>query len=151
MLNRVTLVGRITADPEIRYTQTGIPVASFSLAVERRFKSSSGERMTDFIRCVAWRKTAELMSQYVKKGYMLAVDGSLQMNKFQTKEGENRITYEVVAENVQFLDRGGKGGSGGSSSDSTPSYSDEDAPPEGGSYEPSGASNSADNEDDLPF
>jgi len=149
MLNRVILIGRITADPEIRYTQSGIPVASFSLAVDRRFKSSSGEKMTDFIRCVAWRKTAELMSQYVKKGYMLAIDGNLQMNKFQTKEGENRTTYEVVAENVQFLDRGGKGGSGGGY-ESSPSYSDEDAPPAGGDYQPSEASESAE-EDDLPF
>ncbi len=147
MINRVILVGRITADPEIRYTQSGLPVTNFSLAVDRRFKSASGERETDFLRIVAWRKTAELIGQYVKKGYMLGIEGSLQMNQYQTKEGEKRTTYEVQADNVQFLDRGGRGGEGGGDY-APPPPSDSDAPP---APNPQGTGDAPAGETDLPF
>lgn len=144
MINKVILVGRITADPEVRYTQSGVPVVNFSLAVDRRFKSASGERETDFINIVAWRKLAELLNQYVKKGYMLAVEGSLQMRKYQTKEGENRTAYEVQADNIQFLDRGGKGSD---RSGSPPPPDDQHAPPPDNDHSSQGAGD----EDDLPF
>lgn len=147
MLNRIILIGRMVADPEIRFTQSGIPMANFSIAVERNFKSATGEKLTDFIRIVAWRKQAELIGEYVKKGYMVAVEGSLQQRKYQTKEGENRTIYEVMADSVQFLDRGGRGGG-----EHTPPPSDTDAPP---SYEDYGGSSVAEpageHEDELPF
>lgn len=144
-MNRVILIGRLVADPELRYTQSGIPVARIRLAVDRRYKSASGERETDFINIVAWRRLAELLNEYMKKGRQIAVEGSLQMNRFQTKEGENRVTYEVLAENIQFLDRGGAPGDTGST-DSFAGPSDADAPPDFSSYD-----NSPDANSELPF
>ena len=129
MINCVILVGRLTADPEIRYTQSGIPVANFSIAVERNFKNSAGERETDFINIVAWRKTAELMAEYTKKGHMIGVDGTLQMRKYQTKEGENRTVYEVQADSIQFLERGTGARAAGQP---VPPPSDSNAPGGGG-------------------
>lgn len=143
MINRINLIGRLVADPEIRYTQSGLPVVNINLAVGRNYKNSAGERETDFIRCVAWRKTAELINQYSGKGHMIAVEGALRMNKYQTKEGENRTTYEVEIENFQFLDRGGSGGGSNQSHEQAPPPSDKSAPPD------SGAMDSGD--DDLPF
>lgn len=143
MINRVNLIGRLVADPEIRYTQSGLPVVNIRIAVDRNYKNSAGERETDFIRCVAWRKAAELINQYCSKGYMIAVEGALRMNKYQTKEGENRTTYEVEIENFQFLDRGGSGGGANQNYDQSPPPSDNNAPPE------SGAMDAGD--DDLPF
>ncbi len=144
MLNRVILIGRLVADPEIRYTQSGIPVVNFRLAVDRRFKNASGERETDFINIVAWRKTAELVNEYTRKGYMVAIEGSLQMRRYQTNEGDNRVVYEVQADSVQFLDRGGR--SGGGDSGSSPPPSDQDAPPP-----PPNDNESGEQDDDLPF
>ncbi|MBD3265940.1 single-stranded DNA-binding protein [bacterium] len=144
MMNRIILIGRLTRDPELRYTQSGIPVANFSVAVDRRFKNASGERETDFINIVAWRKQAELVGEYLNKGFQVAVEGSLQMRKYQTREGENRTAYEVVADSVQFLDRGGRRGqdSGGSST-----YKDADAPPD--NYDV--PDNAPSDDSDLPF
>jgi single-strand DNA-binding protein len=151
MINRIVLVGRLVADPEVRYTQNGIAVANFTIAVERPFRSASGEKQTDFIPVVAWRKLAELMGQYMKKGRLIGVDGSLQMRKYQTKEGENRTVYEVLADNIQFLDRGDTASGGGaytppppSDSDAPPDYSNQypSAPPSGGPGEGEG---------ELPF
>lgn len=144
MLNRVILIGRLVADPEIRYTQSGIPVVNFRMAVDRRFKNASGERETDFINIVAWRKTAELVNEYTRKGYMVAIEGSLQMRRYQTNEGENRVVYEVQADSVQFLDRGGR--SGGGDSGSSPPPSDQDAPPP-----PPSDNEPGEQDDDLPF
>ncbi len=147
MLNRVILIGRLTADPEMRYTQSGVPVARMRLAVDRRFKSASGERETDFINLTAWRKVAELVGQYMKKGRLIAVEGSLQMNRFQTKEGENRVTYEVVVDNVQFLERG-TGGRPEEAALAPPS--DEQAPPPPGEdFHPDIPADI--NDSDLPF
>ena len=102
-INHITLIGRLTHDPETRHTQSGDMYAKFCLAVDRNYKNKKGEKVTDFIDCVAWRKTAELIDQYIKKGSSLAVEGSLQSQKFQTKEGANRTTFEVQIDNVQFL------------------------------------------------
>lgn len=145
MLNRVVLIGRLVADPELRYTQSGIAVANFRVAVDRTYKSSSGEKQTDFIRVVCWRKTAELVGQYLNKGRLVGIDGSLQSNQYETKEGEKRTSYEVLADSVQFLDR--KDSAGGGGRDSAPPASAGSPPPENsGGYSPP-----PDEDDDLPF
>ncbi len=105
MLNRVVLIGRLTADPALRYTPNGIPVANFTLAVERPFKSQSGERDVDFIDIVVWRRQAELVANHLAKGRLVAVDGRLQVRSYEAQDGSKRKAYEVVADSTQFLDR----------------------------------------------
>ena len=104
MLNNVTLMGRLTKQPELRYTQSGTAVASFSLAVERDFKDGDGDKQTDFIDIVAWRNTAEFVSKYFVKGQLTAVSGRLQIRDWQDKEGNKRRSAEVVADNVYFAE-----------------------------------------------
>lgn len=103
MLNKVILMGRITADPELKKTPTGTSVVSFSLAVERKY-SKDGNRETDFINCVAWRTTAEFVARYFTKGNMIALVGELQQRSYQTQQGEKRTVYEVVASDVSFCE-----------------------------------------------
>ena len=103
MLNHITIMGRLTRDPEVRYTQSQVPVASFTVAVDRDFQSrDGGERQTDFINCVAWRNTAEFVSKYFHKGSMAVVSGRLQIRSYQDREGNNRTAAEVVADNIYF-------------------------------------------------
>ena len=103
MLNHIVLMGRLTRDPELRYTGSNVPVASFRLAVDRDFGGRDGsERQTDFIDCVAWRQTGEFVSKYFRKGSMIVVSGRLQSRKWQDREGNNRTSWEVVADNVYF-------------------------------------------------
>ena len=105
MLNRIVLMGRLTRDPELRHTQSGTAVASFSLAVDRDFKDKqTGEKSTDFIDIVAWRATAEFVSRYFAKGRMAVVEGRLQLRDWTDKEGNKRRSAEVVADNVYFGD-----------------------------------------------
>ena len=104
MLNKVILMGRLVRDPELRHTGNGAAVASFSLAVDRDYKSQSGERETDFIDIVAWRSTAEFVSKYFSKGRMAVVEGRLQIRDWTDKDGAKRRTAEVVADNVYFGD-----------------------------------------------
>ena len=105
MLNHITIMGRLTRDPELRRTGSGIAVASFTVAVDRDFASrESGERETDFIDCVAWRQTGEFVSKYFTKGRMAVVSGRLQIRNWNDKEGNKRRTAEVVADNVYFGD-----------------------------------------------
>ena len=114
MLNRIIIMGRLTRDPELRRTQTGTPVASFTLAVDRDFKDkSTGERSTDFIDVVAWRQTGEFVSRFFTKGRMAVVEGRLQMRDWTDKEGNKRRSAEVVAENVYFGDSRRDGDNGG--------------------------------------
>ncbi|MGI6787535.1 MAG: single-stranded DNA-binding protein [Acholeplasmataceae bacterium] len=104
MLNRVVLVGRITRDPELKYTQSNIPVVSFTLAVNRPYvDSQTGERQADFVQCVVWRKQAENLARYVVKGALLGVDGRLQTRTYESEQGTRYIT-EVVCDSVQFLE-----------------------------------------------
>ena len=103
MLNVVVLSGRLTQDPELKTTANGISVCSFSIAVERRYKSGE-ERQSDFINIVTWRSSAEFVSKYFKKGQMIAIRGSIQTRKYQDKDGNNRNAFEVVADDVQFAD-----------------------------------------------
>jgi single-strand DNA-binding protein len=144
-MNRIILIGRLTRDPEVRYTQSGIPVANFSIAVDRRFKNANGERETDFINIVAWRKQAELVGEYLSKGRQVAIDGTLQMRKYQTREGENRTAYEVLSDSIQFLDRGSRGGQDEDISSQVPG--DNDAPP----ADYSSMNNAPADDTDLPF
>jgi single-strand DNA-binding protein len=109
MLNRVILIGRLTQDPELRYTNSGTAVASFSLAVDRMRPNQAGERETDFINIVVWSKQAELCAQYLHKGRLAAVDGRLQIRSYENREGQKVRVAEVVADTVRFLDRGDQG------------------------------------------
>ncbi len=139
MFNLVVLTGRLTADPELKTTQSGISVTTFSIAVERRYRAGE-ERQADFINIVAWRQTAEFITKYFKKGNLIGIEGSIQTRKYQDKDGNNRTVFEVVANNVQFVE---------SKRDSAP-----------GSNEPASFSNASVNDfadlgdasdDDLPF
>ncbi|MDN5363272.1 MAG: single-strand DNA-binding protein [Eubacteriales bacterium] len=103
MLNRIILIGRLTRDPELRYTPQGRPVSSFTLAVDRPFRNQQGERETDFIPIVVWGPQAENCAQYLKKGKLAAVEGRLQVRSFEGNDGIRRKVAEVVAENVRFL------------------------------------------------
>ncbi len=153
MLNRIIVMGRLTRDPELRHTQTGTPVASFSLACDRDFKDKqTGEKLTDFIDVVVWRQTAEFVSRYFAKGRMAVVEGRLQIRDYTDREGNKRRAAEVVAENVYF---------GDSKRDSDSGYSAPPAAPSGGSFggytapAPAPAADDfgdlADNDGDLPF
>ena len=114
MLNKIFIMGRLARDPELRRTQTGTPVASFRLAVDRDFKDkSTGERSTDWIDVVAWRATAEFVSRYFTKGRMAIVEGRLQMRDWTDKDGNKRTSAEVVADNVYFGDSKRDGDNGG--------------------------------------
>ena len=116
MLNHITIMGRLTRDPELRRTGSGIAVASFTLAVDRDFgKNDNGERETDFIDCVAWRQTGEFVSKYFTKGRMAVVSGRLQIRSWTDKEGNKRRTAEVVADNVYFGDSRRDGDNAGAS------------------------------------
>ncbi|NRO89307.1 single-stranded DNA-binding protein [Lactobacillus helveticus] len=103
MINRVVLAGRPTKTLELRSTKSGTNVCSFTLAVDRNFKSKNGEREADFIDCIAWQKTAEVMSQYVKKGSLIGVDGRIQTRSYANRDGQRVYVTEVVVENFSFL------------------------------------------------
>lgn len=104
MLNKIIIMGRLTRDPELRRTQGGTAVTSFTMAVDRDFKSQSGEKETDFIDVVAWRNTGEFAAKYLAKGRMAAVEGRIQVRDWQDKDGNRRKSVEVVADNVYFAD-----------------------------------------------
>lgn len=110
MLNRIIVMGRMTRDPELRRTNSGTAVASFTVAVDRDFKSQSGEKETDFIEVVAWRNTAEFVSKYFSKGRMAVVEGRLQIRDWTDKDGNKRRTAEIVADSVYFGDSKRDGG-----------------------------------------
>lgn len=116
MLNHIVIMGRLTRDPELRRTGSGIAVASFSVAVERDFGNrENGERETDFIDCVAWRSTGEFVSKYFTKGSMIVVSGRLQIRSWNDKEGNKRRSAEIVADNVYFGESKRTGSEGNSS------------------------------------
>ena len=109
-LNKIILIGRLTADPELRYTPSGAPVANFTLAVDRKFSKNDE---TDFIPIVAWRKLAEICNEFLHKGKLVSIEGRLQTRTYEDKEGLKRKAFDVVADDMQMLDRGGGGGGGG--------------------------------------
>lgn len=103
MFNLVVLTGRLTADPELRQTQSGVPVTSFSIAVQRKYKTGE-DAITDFINIVAWRQTAEFICKYFGKGKMIGIEGCIQTRKWVDDDGKNRTAFEVLANNVQFIE-----------------------------------------------
>ena len=115
-MNSICLMGRLTGDPELKTTQTGVSVTSFSVAVDRAYRSKDQERQTDFINCVAWRSTAEFISRYFRKGQRIALQGSLQSRRYTANDGSQRTAYEVVVDNAFFCES--KGGNAGGA----PSY-----------------------------
>lgn len=112
MLNRIVLIGRLTKDPELRYTPNGVAVATFTLAVDRNRKNAQGERETDFINIVVWQKQAENVANYLSKGKLAAVDGRLQIRSYDGQDGQRRWMTEVVADTVRFLSPKDSGGAG---------------------------------------
>lgn len=154
-MNRVVLVGRLTKDPELRYTPSGVAVAQFTLAVNRTFTNSNGEREADFVNIVVWRKTAENVANYLKKGSLAGVDGRIQTRKYEGQDGKTVWVTEVVAESVQFLEPKSSNGNNGNANAgnrnnqnhqfNNNSYSrfDEDSFAGGGTIDIS--------DDDLPF
>lgn len=104
MINSVVLVGRLTKDADLRYTSGGTAVANFTLAISRTYSNQQGERETDFVNCVVWRKTAENLAQFVGKGSLIGIDGRLQTRSYDNSEGKRVYVTEVVAESVQFLE-----------------------------------------------
>lgn len=115
MINNVALMGRLVAIPELKSTQNGISVTRFTIAIERKYAKSTEEKQTDFIDCVAWRKTAEFVSKYFEKGQMIAVTGNIQTRIYEDKNGNKRKAVEIVAEQVSFC-----GSKGEKQSDITP-------------------------------
>ena len=149
MLNVVALLGRLTADPELRQTPQGVSVTTFTLAVNRSYVKQGEQRQADFIDVVAWRGTAEFICKYFKKGQMMAVNGSIQTRSYQDKSGNNRKAFEILADNVYFADS--KGTSGAPSGD----YTSRDAftQPDPVSYSAGDENDFAviDDDEDLPF
>ena len=148
MLNRIILMGRLPRDPELRHTQTGTAVASFSLAVDRDFRNrDSGEKGGDFIDVVAWRNTAEFVSKYFTKGRMAVVEGRLQIRDWTDREGGKRRSAEVVADNIYFGDSKRDGETGGASFSRPAAPADYGMPPVGGDQ----FAELADDDGELPF
>ena len=162
MLNRIILMGRLTRDPELRHTQAGTSVASFSLAVDRDFKDkSTGEKGTDFIDIVAWRSSAEFVSRFFTKGRMAVVEGRLQLRDWTDKDGNKRRTAEVIADNVYFGDSkrdaeaGGYAAPSGGFGAPAGGYAPPPAAPSGGYSAPMGGGDQfaelSDDDGELPF
>ena len=154
MLNHIVIMGRLTRDPEVRYTQSQLPVASFTVAVDRDYSGrDGGERQTDFIDCVAWRQTAEFVGKYFKKGSMAVVSGRLQIRDWTDREGGKRRSAEIVVDNIYFgeskRDSSNSGSYNANSYGSQPTYSNDsaskDSAPTGGFAELD------DGDGELPF
>ena len=158
-MNKVSLIGRLTRDPELRYTSSNLPVATFSLAVNRNFTNQSGEREADFINIVVWRKQAENVKNYLTQGSQVAIDGRLQTRTYDGEDGKKRYITEVIADNVQFLDsKGSRDNSMSSSSnnnfnDVTPNDFSSDMPTTSVKNDPFSdfGSSIEINDDELPF
>ena len=143
MLNRVILIGRLTRDPDMRYLPNGTAVTSFTLAVDRPFTNSSGEKEADFINIVTWRQLAEVCANYLRKGRLCAVEGRIQVRNYDNNEGRRVYVTEVVADNVRFLERAQENSGTHSKSNSMNLYGDDSFRGYGKPIEIS--------EDDLPF
>jgi len=148
--NKAILGGRLTADPELKQTQSGVPVCSFTVAVNRRFqsKNADGQQQTDFINVVAWRQQAEFLTRYFRKGSSICVVGQIQTRKYQDKEGNNRTSTEVVADEINFVDAKGEGAAAGQGSAYAP---DHYAPSYSSQQEIEPKFEEMSNDDDLPF
>lgn len=127
MLNRVVLIGRLTKDPELRYTPNGVAVTNFTLAVERNFKNAQGEKETDFFTCAVYKQLAELCANYLAKGKLASIDGRIQIRTYNDKDGQKHWVTEIIGENVQFLSPkdGGDGNTGSPSASGKGSFGHE--------------------------
>lgn len=151
MLNKIILMGRLTRDPELRRTQSGTAVTSFSIACDRDFKSPSGEKETDFIDVVAWRNTAEFVSKYFAKGRMAVVEGRLQLRDWTDKEGNKRRSAEVLVSSVYFGDSKPKDGDSAGGKAKAGKDDDFQLPGDFGAGSDNGFADLADDDGDLPF
>ena len=152
MLNVVVLMGRLTADPELRHTPNGVATCTFNLAVDRSFVRQGEERKADFITVVAWRQSAEFVCKYFHKGNMIAIDGSLQSRNYEDKNGNKRTAFEVVANNINFTGEKANSSGGGFSAPATSSEPMRSAAP-AANYAVGNADDFAviDDNEDLPF
>ena len=141
MLNSIIVMGRLTADPELRSTSSGLSVTSFTVAVDRGYARTGEERKTDFIPVVAWRQTADFVSKYFRKGSMIAVQGSLQSRSYEDKNENKRVAYEIIADQVSFCGSKAESGTGSYDSVSPSSYNNSSADDFSSVVE----------DDDLPF
>lgn len=128
-MNRVMLIGRLTAKPELRYTGTNVPYSRFSIAVNRTFSNNQGQRETDFINVVVWRKQAENVCNFLDKGSLVAVEGRLQTGNYDDKDGNKRYTMDVVGDNVQFLESKSQSQNRANSFDNSYNYQDDTSYP----------------------
>ena len=155
MYNKAILIGRLTADPELKQTPNGVSVCSFSIACDRAFSGRNGERQTDFINIVTWRQQAEFVSKYFSKGRLIGIDGSIQTRNYEDKNGNKRTAVEVVADRAFVVDSKNSAQGSGSSYPSNPgnNFSRPAAPAEPASYSSGsfGDFSEIDGEDDLPF
>ncbi|MRN53868.1 single-stranded DNA-binding protein [Paenibacillus monticola] len=166
MLNRIILIGRLTRDPELRYTPAGVAVTQFTLAVDRNFTGQNGEREADFIPVVTWRQLAETCANYLRKGRLTAVEGRIQIRNYENNEGKRVYVTEVIADNVRFLEssqnREGGNTSGGASVPEEPAFGGGGNSGRGNSNNVSRNNNNQDpfsgdgkpidiSDDDLPF
>lgn len=156
MINNLTLVGRLTKDPDLKYTGNGTAVATFTLAVNRNFTNQSGEREADFINCVIWRKPAETLANYAKKGVLIGVTGRIQTRSYDNQQGQKVYVTEVIADNFQLLEskkadssRNTQGG--GVSNSQTNNYTRNQQNTNSAMADPFGNSSIDISDDDLPF
>ena len=146
-INRVVLVGRLTRDPDLKYTPNGVAVANFNLAVNRPFKSQDGEQEADFINCVTWRKQAENLANYMKKGSMIGIDGRVQTRSYEGQDGKMVYVTEVLAESIQFLESRGQQNQ---QQNQQPQQQNNQNQPQQNNYKQAGQQINV-NDDDLPF
>lgn len=156
MINNVVLVGRLTKDPDLRYTSNGTATATFTLAVNRNFTSSTGEREADFINCVIWRKSAENLANFAKKGSLIGVTGRIQTRNYENQQGQRVYVTEVVAENFQLLEKRQNNQQSGVSNGETNNYpqsNQNSSQANFGTFNDNGFGDSSIdiNDDDLPF
>ncbi|KRM12642.1 single-stranded DNA-binding protein [Paucilactobacillus suebicus] len=146
MINRAILVGRLTRDPELRYTTSGAAVATFSLAVNRQFTNQAGEREADFINCVIWRKSAENFSNFTHKGSLVGIDGRIQTRNYENQQGNRVYVTEVVVENFSLLEpRSHNQNSGFQQNNAAPSFDNNQAAPQSSMANPFGSPASSSN------
>lgn len=155
-MNLVGLVGRLTRDPELTYTPSGVAKARFTIAVNRQFSNQNGEREADFIQCIAWRKQAENLANFMRKGSLIGVDGRIQTGSYEGQDGKRIYTTDVVADAIQFLDSKTPGNAGGQAApQSQPQQQPQSQPNTRIDEDPFAPSNSRGpievSEDDLPF
>ena len=156
MINNVTLVGRLTKDPDLKYTGNGTAVATFTLAVNRNFTNQSGEREADFINCVIWRKPAETLANYAKKGVLIGVTGRIQTRSYDNQQGQKVYVTEVIADNFQLLESKRADSSqntqgSGASNNQTNNYTRNQQNTNSATADPFGNSSIDISDDDLPF